>query len=95
LAQTQADLTGHVTGTVQAVGRHDSPVPGAEKAKPAQFPAKYEGHSLVMTIPLSAIGSPPRGARLSYPVAMSGSDLSTEDVAGPQYDYTVGQRCRH
>jgi hypothetical protein len=93
-AATTATL-GTVTGTVRMISRNADAVPTAPRPKRTTFPARYEGHALIMTIPLSDIGSPPRGARLGEPVAVSGSDGGAEDVAGPQYDYTVGQRCRH
>ncbi|HEX3828540.1 MAG TPA: S53 family peptidase [Sporichthyaceae bacterium] len=86
---------GQVNGTVRMVSRNADAVPAGPRPTRTVVQARYEGHALIMTIPLSAIGSPPRGARLSEPVVISGSDGGAEDVAGPQYDYTVGQRCRH
>jgi kumamolisin len=95
VAESRAIATGQVGGTVRTISRNTDAVPTPAPAKRVTFPARYDGHALIMTIPLSAIGSPPRGARLGEPVAISGSDGGVDDVAGPQYDYTVGQRCKH
>jgi len=89
VARAVADLSGTVTGTVKTVSRDANP-----EQNPHTFPARYANHELIMTIPLTAIGSPPLGARLRHPVALSGTDTDVDDVAGPTYDYTVGQRCR-
>jgi hypothetical protein len=57
------------------------------------FTAAYGPGRLTMRIPLTDIGSPPAGARLRYPVALSGTDSGVDDVAGPTDDYTVAQHC--
>lgn len=94
-ADTDTGPGGQPVGSVRSITPSDDPVPtSAAKDTRTVFSAKWEDHSLIMTIPLSAIGSPPPGARLSEPVALAGSDGGVGDVAGPQYDYTVGQRCK-
>jgi hypothetical protein len=105
LAQSSADPSGNVTGTVMTPERtagpvpsafpdpqNPSPAPGMPKPNPTFTPV-YSPGLLTMTIPLSAIGSPHVGDRLRYPTALSGTDGDAGDVAGPTYDYTVGQRC--
>jgi hypothetical protein len=82
-----------VTGTIRDVSRSSDTIPTPRRL-PKPIEARYDDHALIMTVPLAAIGSPPPGARLSYPVAVSGSNGGAEDVAGPENDYTVGQRCR-
>lgn len=97
VAQSSADLAGKVTGTLTTPRRQADPDGSTPPAKPAaeiNFPAAYGSGELTMTIPLSDIGSPKVGDRLRYPVALSGVDGNSSDVAGPTYDYTVGQRCR-
>jgi pseudomonalisin/xanthomonalisin len=106
LAQSSADPFGNVTGTVMTPERtagpfssafphpqNQSPAPRMPKPNPTFNPV-YSPGLLTMTIPFSAIGSPHVGDRLRYPTALSGTDGDAGDVAGPAYDYTVGQRCR-
>jgi hypothetical protein len=62
--------------------------------KETKVPVTWTTGTVVMTVPLSAVGSPAPGARFSEPIATAGSNFGPEDVAGPTNDYTVGQRCR-
>jgi hypothetical protein len=99
-ARTSADTSGNLTGELTATTntRQAAPVdnpaePVENPAGPVAFTAAYGPGRLTMRIPLTDIGSPPAGARLRYPVALSGTDSGVDDVAGPTDDYTVAQHC--
>jgi len=89
------DLFGRVTGTAEKQQRRsddDKQPPGLPK-KPPVVPVTWTPGTVVMTVALADVGSPKVGDRLSEPVATAGSRFGPDDVAGPENDYTVGQRC--
>jgi pseudomonalisin len=75
---------------------------GAAVLKPKEkvlgaFHAGKNG-TIVMKIPLSALGHPKRGSRIQEPMAFTGLNsalpfLAFPDAAGPSHDYKLGHRC--
>jgi pseudomonalisin len=96
-ATATAAPTGHVSGSVDTDRREDEAAepatPPKEPKQPTKIPVSWTPGTVVMTVPLAAVGSPRPGDRLSDPIATAGSNLGPDDVAGPEYDFTVGQRC--
>jgi subtilase family serine protease len=98
VAIARVDLLGHVTGDVDKQKRppdEDStpPTPQVDTDTANNIPVTWTTGTVVMTVPLSLIGSPAPGDRFSDPIATAGSNFGPDDVAGPTNDYTVGQRC--
>jgi hypothetical protein len=94
LVTASAAPGGHVVGSVEIDRREngdEQPTPSAKKE--TKIPVSWTPGTVVMTVPLDAVGSPKPGDRLSDPIATVGSNFGPEDVAGPQYDFTVGQAC--
>jgi subtilase family serine protease len=96
VATARVDLVGQVSGSVDKQKRmsDDATTPTVDTDKPRDIPVTWTTGTVTMTVPLDAVGSPHAGDRFREPIATAGSRFGPDDVAGPTYDYTVGQRCR-
>ena len=95
----QVDSTGNVTygdGSIQGNLYQNRSAPDQ-----GQFNAGANG-TVVVDVPLSAVGSPATGAILTAPTGQTkvlvglpqvGGSLQPADQGGPQYDYQVGETC--
>lgn len=91
------NIASGTTGTAFKLSEDPTAQPEREAAT-----AMYTTGTVTISVPLSEIGHPHSGDRLSEPVVDSGfiTNLAAldipeiDDAAGPIRDYTVGQQCR-